>query len=131
MLAHKHLILNGRIRTVDNAEQIARSLTDIVALVQMKVLRAASVVHCWEPDNVGYTGDILLTTSHMLWHDWTCTDGRSDFRYDLYSCAPFVPQDVVQFLEQRHGLQHYNWKFFDRDYSILEQACGRSGAPLL
>ena len=66
MLTHKHLILRGRIVTPRDEAQIAQSLTDIVALVQMKVLRVASVLHCDEPGNVGYTGDILLTTSHIM-----------------------------------------------------------------
>lgn len=131
MLAHQHLIIRGRILTPTGAEQIKQTLTDIVALVQMKVLREAEALHCDEPDNVGYTGTVLLTTSHMAWHDWTCTDGRSDFQFDLYSCAPFRPQDVVQFLEQRHGLQHYNWKLFDREYTITEQVSGRSAVAYL
>lgn len=127
MLAHKHLILRGRIQSPNSAAQIAQSLTDIVALVQMKVLAPAFVVHCAEEENVGYTGTIWLTTSHMTWHDWTCTDGRSDFQFDLYSCAPFRPADVIGFLETAHGLQHYTWKLFDREYSIIEQAAGRAG----
>lgn len=129
MLAHKHLILRGRIVSPNSAAQIAQTLTDIVALVQMKVLSPAHVVHCSDEGNVGYTGMILLTTSHMTWHDWTCTDGRSDFQFDLYSCAPFRPDDVVRFLTERHVLQHYNWKLFDREYSIIEQAAGRSAFP--
>jgi S-adenosylmethionine/arginine decarboxylase-like enzyme len=125
MLAHKHLILRGRIKSPESANQIAQSLTDIVALVGMKVLSPAHVVYCHDPENVGYTGVILLTTSHMTWHDWTCTDGRSDFQFDLYSCAPFAPYDVARFLEEKHGLQHGNWKLFDRAYSIIEQVSGR------
>lgn len=126
MLAHKHLIVRGSIRTPGGAGEIRRSLTDIVALVGMRVLREAEALHCDEDGNVGYTGTVLLTTSHMAWHDWTRAGGVSDFQFDLYSCAPFEPRAVVAFLEERHGLGACDWKLFDREYVIMEQRSGRT-----
>lgn len=121
MLEHKHLILRGRINTPESAEVIAETLTELVTLVQMRVLSPAHVVHCVEHGNVGYTGTILLTTSHMAWHDWTRQDGTSDFQFDLYSCAPFDVNTVVSYLGARHFLIVEDWKLFDREYRIAQK----------
>lgn len=102
------------------ADDISLTLTEMVAIVRMRVLSPAKVVHCWEPGNIGYTGIILLTTSHMAWHDWTRYDGTSDLQFDLYSCAPFDVDSVISYLKARHSLTPNDWRLFDRDYSIIE-----------
>ena len=121
MLAHKHLILKGEIDTPRDAEQVAASLTELVWVVGMRVLRPASALYCTEEGNVGYTGDVLLTTSHMLWHDWTQVNGRSILQFDLYSCAPFDPPSVIDYLQKNHGLFDAQFILFDREYDIVEQ----------
>jgi S-adenosylmethionine/arginine decarboxylase-like enzyme len=121
MLQHKHLILKGWIDRPSDAATIARSLYDIVDLVAMKVLSPPNVVRCEEPGNHGYTGVVLLTTSHMVWHDWDADNGVSDLQFDLYSCACFEPRDVLRFLRDRHGLHAGDYKLFDRMYAIEQE----------
>lgn len=121
MLQHKHLILKGRIDRPYDGATIARSLYDIVDLVAMKVLYPPNVVRCDELGNHGFTGVVLLTTSHMVWHDWDAEDGRSDLQFDLYSCASFEPREVVRFLQDRHKLHAWEYKMFDRMYAIEQQ----------
>jgi S-adenosylmethionine/arginine decarboxylase-like enzyme len=126
MLDHKHLILQGTIRR-PNSHHVGWALYDIMERVGMKPLNGtnALVEKCDDPDNEGHTGALLLTTSHMVWHDWDVGGYMGDFsrlQFDLYSCKDFSPRIVVDYLQSCHGLTNYGWKLFDRNYNIaLEQ----------
>jgi S-adenosylmethionine/arginine decarboxylase-like enzyme len=130
MLAHKHLILKGFITSPTSEADIYHTLLNIVRLVGMKVLSPPNVVKCNEQDNVGYTGAVLLTTSHMVWHDWDRFDGTSNLQFDLYSCADFEPEEVATYLKTCHGLDNYEWRLFDREYSIHQQRVVSAGTGI-
>jgi len=130
MPAHKHLIIKGLLTDpARSTHEITDALYDLVDLVNMRILDEPRARYCYEEGNTGFTGDVLLTTSHMMWHDWDRQgDPYADFQFDLYSCAPFDTQTVISYLVENFGLTNYEYKLFDRQYALVEEQSGRGFA---
>ena len=121
--AHLHLMVRAEINsppTVADIDYVNNFLTDLVTEVRMKILRPATSLWCDEPGNEGITGDILLTTSNSVVHIWNYEDGTGLFEFDLYSCAPFTPKEVVAFIKQRFDVTKIVYKFIDREHDLIE-----------
>lgn len=131
MREHKHLILRGYLgRPVLSAEDLTDTLKELVELIGMKILAEPRARYCYELGNEGFTGDVLLTTSHMIWHDWE-TEDENDFgtilQLDIYSCADFSVKAVIDYLKEMFELKEYSYKLFDRSYAIIEDHTGSYG----
>ena len=125
MREHKHLILRGYLgNPPKSSDEIVYTLREIVELIGMKILADPRARYCYESGNEGYTGDVLLTTSHMIWHDWE-TEDNDDFgailQFDVYSCSCFSVDKVIQYLRETFDLQDFSYKLFDRSYEIIEE----------
>jgi S-adenosylmethionine/arginine decarboxylase-like enzyme len=105
---------------VNDVGAVVSFLTDLVDRVRMKVLMPARALWCDEPDNEGITGDILLTTSNSVIHIWNYEDDTGLLEFDLYSCAPFTPEEVVDLLEERFQLTKVVYKFIDRQNDLID-----------
>jgi hypothetical protein len=69
----------------------------------MKVLSPAVTLWCDEPGNEGITSSILLTTSNSVVHIWNFEDDTGLLEFDLYSCAPFTPEEVIAYIGETLG----------------------------
>jgi S-adenosylmethionine/arginine decarboxylase-like enzyme len=105
---------------VNDVGAVISFLTDLVDRVRMKVLMPARALWCDEPGNEGITGDILLTTSNSVIHIWNYEDDTGLLEFDLYSCAPFTPEEVVDLLEERFQLTKVVYKFIDRQNDLID-----------
>lgn len=121
--AHKHMILKGTLTDPpEDEDTLTLALTEIVGMIGMEILAEPRARYCFEEGNEGFTGDVLLTTSHMIYHDWEY-EGEEPWatvQFDLYSCADFNPFDVVSYLSMVFGLKDYQFRVFDREYDIVQ-----------
>jgi S-adenosylmethionine/arginine decarboxylase-like enzyme len=120
--AHLHLVVRALIKDAPEASEDFRIkcfLHDLVARVRMKVLAPASVAYCDEEGNVGWTGVILLTTSHSTIHIWNNPKPElSELQFDIYSCAPYTAEEVIDFISSRFDVAELQWKYLDRDSGL-------------
>lgn len=118
--AHLHLMVRAEIANPPGRNQVDHVTTFLTALVdhvRMKVLMPARALYCDEPGNEGVTGDILLTTSNSVVHIWNDT---GLFEFDLYSCAPYTPKEVVDFIQDYFDVKKIVYKFIDRSTDLIE-----------
>lgn len=121
--AHLHLMVRAEIVNppgVNDVEAVKTFMTDLVDHVRMKVLSPARSLWCDEPGNEGITADVLLTTSNSVVHIWNYVDNTGKFDFDLYSCAPFTPEEVIAFIKERFQVTRIVHKFIDRERDLLD-----------
>lgn len=105
---------------VNDVEAVKDIMTDLVDHVRMKVLSPARALWCDEPGNEGITADVLLTTSNSVIHIWNYEDNTGKLDFDLYSCAPFTPEEVIDFLKSRFEIGWHVWRFIDRERALQD-----------
>lgn len=52
-------------------------------------------------------------------HIWNYEDGTGLFEFDLYSCAPFTPSEVIAFIKQHFNVTKLGHKFIDRSVDLI------------
>ena len=104
-MIHKHFLLTAFLSSPPTDEMIGRTwLTELVEKINMKVLVPAQAVYCDTPGNEGLTGFVVIETSHISFHCWMDWEGNKTdtptpfIQVDVFSCAPFDPQTVVEHL---------------------------------
>ena len=120
---HLHLMVRAEIVNppgVNDVEAVNTFMTDLVAQVRMKILSPAVTLWCDEPGNEGITSSILLTTSNSVVHIWNYPDNTGLFEFDLYSCAPFTPIEVIEYIRKRFEVTKIAYKFIDREHDLVE-----------
>jgi S-adenosylmethionine/arginine decarboxylase-like enzyme len=105
---------------VNDVEAVKNFMTGLVDHVRMKVLSPARALWCDEPGNEGITADVLLTTSNSVVHIWNYDDNTGLFEFDLYSCAPFTPAEVVDYIKQHFSVSKVVYKFIDREHDLID-----------
>jgi S-adenosylmethionine/arginine decarboxylase-like enzyme len=123
--AHLHLMVRAEIVNppgVNDVEAVKNIMTDLVDHVRMKVLSPARALWCDEPGNEGITADVLLTTSNSVIHIWNYENNRGKLDFDLYSCAPFTPEEVIEFLKERFQVTRHVFRFIDRESELKDVA---------
>lgn len=118
--AHLHLMVRAEIANPPGPNQVDHVnafMTNLVDHVRMKVLSPAVTLWCDEPGNEGITSSILLTTSNSVVHIWNDT---GLFEFDLYSCAPYTPDEVIDFIKQYFDVKKIVYKFIDRSTDLIE-----------
>lgn len=121
--AHLHLMVRAEIANPpgrDKVDHVNAFMTRLVDHVRMKVLYPAVTLWCDEPGNEGITSSILLTTSNSVVHIWNYEDDTGLFEFDLYSCAPYTPQEVIDFIKQYFSVTKIVYKFIDRASDLIE-----------
>lgn len=97
-------------------------LESLVMAVNMKVVIPARSVHVKTEGNVGLTGAVNIETSHMAIHVWE-QEKPARIEMDLYSCAPFELNTVLEHLRQ-FDLDSYHFMMVDRNripFTVLDQ----------
>jgi S-adenosylmethionine/arginine decarboxylase-like enzyme len=95
-------------------------MTTLVDRVRMKVLSPAVTLWCDEEGNEGITSSILLTTSNSVIHIWNYEDGTGLLEFDLYSCAPFTPEEVIGYIRENFYVTKVSYKFIDREHDLID-----------
>jgi S-adenosylmethionine/arginine decarboxylase-like enzyme len=121
--AHLHLLVRAEIINPPRRDQLSfidSFMTTLVYRVRMKVLSPAVTLWCDEPGNEGITSSILLTTSNSVIHIWNHKDGTGLLEFDLYSCSPFTPEEVIGYIRENFQVTKVSYKFIDREHDLKE-----------
>lgn len=117
MLIHKHLLLTAYVKnppmTVEEGDAF---LTELVEKIGMEVFMQPVCKFDDQPDNLGLTGVIGLTTSHISFHAWckSFSVKQPFINMDVYSCKEFDTNTVIKHLE-RFGLLDVDWQIIERN----------------
>ena len=121
--AHLHFIVKAAIKNPPgpkDCHKISNLMEDLVEHVRMKVLSPAMTLYCDDEGNEGITSTVILTTSHSSMHIWNFPEPHfSVMQFDLYSCAPFTPQEVLEFLVDKFEVYNIAYKFLNRDDDLV------------
>lgn len=115
-LAHHHLRFLAKIQRppTNEAEGLA-FMTKIVEAIGMEMAvlsNGQTNPRAWysTPEhNQGMTLDAILTTSNCAIHIW---DVDKELQFDLYSCAPFSKDVIMQLVDDFVGLDYIEWMDF-------------------
>lgn len=116
MLKHQHVIVRAEIRrppTKHDSEMMKGWFRELVWAIGMKILRAPDAEYCEEVNNRGFTGTVILTTSHAAIHTWDECD-PAILQFDLYSCS-CIEIDTVFKMFGRFDPKTIEYHFLDRD----------------
>lgn len=118
MIQHNHLIVRAELDNVpDNPHWVSEWLENMVDVLGMNVLAGPLVAReDTMPGNIGITGVILLTTSHMAVHFWEET---GLMQLDIYTCGPLDRDTIWKELECLQPTK-IEFKFLDREYGLIE-----------
>lgn len=117
---HIHLILTGKIlNPPKNVEEFSNWLTELVNLIDMKILMGPFTVYSDLCGNRGMTGITIIETSHISAHIWDECD-PAIIELDVFSCKSFDVNTVIQHMKQ-FILTHINFKVVDRTEKLKEE----------
>lgn len=123
-LVHKHVIIRAEVLDPPTDEKlVSEHVKDLIERIGMKLLMGPYAKYVTMPGNRGLTVAAIIETSHIVMHTWDeCTP--SIIQLDVYTCGPFDPQSVFDWLEQ-YGVLKIDHKYIDREYSIKELSTDR------
>jgi S-adenosylmethionine/arginine decarboxylase-like enzyme len=122
-LTHKHLILRGEVADTPLLQdlQFLRNWTEsLIEVVGMEILIPPVAAYCDKVRNRGATVLAGLTTSSITLHIWDDADPPV-IQFDLYSCAPFVIDDVLSKINV-FSLGRYEYYLLNRDQFMSHSA---------
>ena len=95
-LVHEHFLLRAEVENPStNRRQVTKFLNKLIKKIKMNTLYGPVTSKCKQEGNRGITAFAIIETSHISMHIWDeCQPGKVHF--DVYSCAPFKPDDVVE-----------------------------------
>ena len=122
ILAHKHMIVRAEVlKPVTSAADLETWILELISAIKMKIATIPGyknpvVWDCEIPGNVGMTATAIIETSSITYHDWR-TDSGAIIQLDVYSCAPFTVDQVVEQLE-KFSPSKIEYKFIDRENTL-------------
>lgn len=119
---HLHLLVKGYIKNPPKETEVLNDwFVRLVERVKMVVAAGPTSVFVNDPGNEGLTGTITLKSSHSSIHVWSELE-LPLFQFDLYSCATFTAQEVLDHLNE-FDMVSYEYIFIDRneEMKIIEK----------
>jgi S-adenosylmethionine/arginine decarboxylase-like enzyme len=120
-LEHKHLIVSARgcewLPSASDVPFMENWLRTLVDTIGMKILMGPFVVYSEMEGNRGFTGVVIIETSHIAIHTWDEDD--QVLQLDIYTCSHMEPSDVISMLEVFNPSQA-DFKFLDREKGLSE-----------
>jgi S-adenosylmethionine/arginine decarboxylase-like enzyme len=99
-------IYNCDPQTIRDADAIKRFVVELCDLIEMKRFGETQVVHFGEDERVaGYSMVQLIETSLISGHFANLTNA---VYLDVFSCKPYLPEQVQGFAQQYFGGSHSN-----------------------
>ncbi len=105
-----HLIIDGVLSHSVDEEVGRRILSELPALIGMKVLAGPYVVE-GVPENPGWTGFVIIDKSHISIH--TFYEGNK-VSIDVFSCKTFDEGVVIRYLEEHLPLKKVKTRMLER-----------------
>ena len=105
-----HLLIDGVLRHSVDKVVGRRILTELPALIGMKVLAGPLVVE-GVPENPGWTGFVIIDKSHIAIHTFYEGNGVS---IDVFSCKTFDEGVVLRYLEKHLSFKKVNTRMLER-----------------
>lgn len=119
MLFHKHLLVNAHVAKPLVSEQTATAfLTELVARINMKILRGPFACYLDIPGNRGLTGIVLIETSHIAFHIWDESD-PAHLQFDLYTCGELNHEDVLEVITETFEPVSMEFMLLDREKGFV------------
>jgi S-adenosylmethionine/arginine decarboxylase-like enzyme len=118
-MIHKHLLITALIKDAPQDEAWAcQWLLDLVDKIGMEVFMPPICKFDTTEGNIGLTGIIGLTTSHISFHAWNKSDKVKQpfINMDVYSCKDFNSDVVLKHMEV-FGIIDWKWQVIDRSPS--------------
>lgn len=127
--AHLHLLINADIKNPPGPQDcdfVTSFMRDMVKHVRMRIMIDPVTAWCDDLGNEGITSTVILTTSHCTMHIWNLPEPHnSKMQFDLYSCAPFAVDEVMEFIGRHFDVQSAGYKFLDRENDFVEVSNGK------
>ncbi len=105
-----HLIIDGVLSHNVDEEVGRRILSELPALIGMKVLAGPYVVE-GVPENPGWTGFVIIDKSHISIH--TFYEGNK-VSIDVFSCKTFDEGVVIRYLEKHLPFKKVKTRMLER-----------------
>ena len=118
-----HLIVDGSEanENINNPEIIKTFLTDLTGRLDLKPLSEPFVAYSHDEEGRGYSGIILITTSHISIH---CDDSRNALYFDCFICKIYDKQIALDAFQEYFApkkMKHL-WIFRDAgDYPMAKE----------
>jgi len=126
--AHLHLLINAAIKNPPgptDCDKVSEFMRGMVKHVRMKVMIDPVTAWCNDLGNEGITSTVILTTSHCTLHIWNFDEPNdSMMQFDLYSCAPFEVDEVMEYICNHFEIKSAGYKFLDRENDFIELKSG-------
>lgn len=112
---HLHMLINRMVldRAPSDIEQANEFFTTLVEKIDMNILMGPYSVDCKTVGNEGFTGAVVIDTSHMSFHQWFKDDGVVMWA-DIYSCKEYDPKVIIDHFDQYFGVKKVHYTVFDR-----------------
>ena len=126
--AHLHLLINADIKNPpgpNDCDKVSKFMSDMVNHVRMRIMIEPVTAWCDDLGNEGITSTVILTTSHCTMHIWNFSEpNASKMQFDLYSCAPFEVDEVMEFICHNFDVVSAGYKFLDREQGCTDISNG-------
>jgi S-adenosylmethionine/arginine decarboxylase-like enzyme len=126
--AHLHLLINADIRNPPGStdcNKVSEFMRGMVNHVRMRIMIDPVTAWCADLGNEGITSTVILTTSHCTMHIWNFPDPNlSKMQFDLYSCAHFEVNEVMDFIKDNFDVVSAGYKFLDREHGFTDISNG-------
>jgi S-adenosylmethionine/arginine decarboxylase-like enzyme len=114
-LVHKHLLIRALVDQAPDKEfDLDSALKDLVSRINMKILAGPFTAFCPNEGNVGFSGTVIIETSHIAIHCWN-EPKPNVIQLDVYTCSDMAIKDVTDWLDENFGVLMVDMKFLDRE----------------
>ena len=118
-MKHQHLIVRATVEQPPTDQILARlQLTDLVELIDMRILAGPYSEYSSLPGNQGLTVAVIIETSHIVLHTWDETTPAL-VQLDVYSCKALDINRVFDWFKQ-YKPATLEYKFLDRETGLEE-----------
>lgn len=125
MIKHEHLIVRSKVeKPIANIEDGRRWLTELVNRINMKILAGPFVEYCEKEGNRGFTGAVIIETSHIAMHIWD-EEHPALVQLDVYTCSDLPLDDVFAHFNVLQPVE-LSYKFLDRENGLTLKLEGNS-----
>lgn len=119
MIPHKHLLVRAQIANpILNTDQITQWISELVRIIEMKILHGPVSVYCDKKGNRGITAFAIIETSHIVLHTWDETSPAT-LQLDVYTCSHLEIEKVFKALAIFEPIK-LDYKFLDREHGFLD-----------
>lgn len=107
-----HLIVDGVLKSMPGEMGIRDVLLNMPAEIDMNILQGPIIVK-GEPHNPGWTGFVIIDTSHIAIH--TFEEGNK-ISIDVFSCKSFERDKALEYIKSKFDFNSdsMNVKFLER-----------------